>query len=287
MKDIISIYTVDDNARVYVANTRNLVNQAFNIHQTTAVATAAFGRTLTAGAIMGAMLKNNTDLLTLSIKGDGPIGGVVATVNNKAQVKGYVHNPIVNIPNKPNGKLDVSGAIGRGTLTITKDLSLKEPQSGSTPLVSGEIAEDITYYYALSEQIPSSVALGVLVDRDLSIKQAGGYIIQLMPFASEAFIAHLEATIPNIPSVTNMLEAGQDILHTLFPRHNIKHHGDITPQYHCNCSLEKTTKALIAVGKQELMAILEEDGKANLHCHFCKTDYGFDAGDLREMIDGL
>ena len=284
IKDIITIYTVEESVRLFIANTRNVVNRAFEIHKTSPVVTAAFGRTLTAAAIMGAMLKNETDLLTITVKGDGPIGGIVVTVNNKAQTKGYVHNNIVKIPPKPNGKLDVSAAVGYGTLTITKDIALKEPVNSQTPLVSGEIAEDITYYYAKSEQIPSCVALGVLVDRDYTVLAAGGFIAQLLPQAKEEIIAHLESILPSLPPITTMLTNGQDILSALFPYHKINKHGSVEPLYHCNCTREKTQKALISIGKEELKNILKEDGAANIHCHFCKTNYLFNKEDMEGLI---
>ncbi|MCL1995930.1 MAG: Hsp33 family molecular chaperone HslO [Defluviitaleaceae bacterium] len=269
---------------MFIANTRNIVNDAFAIHKTSPVVTAAFGRTLTAAAIMGAMLKNETDLLTITIKCDGPIGGIVATVNNRSQVKGYVHNNIVEIPTKPTGKLDVSGAIGKGTLTVTKDISLKEPVSGQTPLVSGEIAEDITHYYAKSEQIPSCVALGVLVDRDYTVLAAGGFIAQLLPGAKEEIISHLESVLSTLPPVTTMLTTGKDILTTLFPHHKINDHGSIEPAYYCNCTRGKTQKALISVGEEELQTILKEDGEAKIHCHFCKSNYLFNRADIEGLL---
>jgi len=285
-KDNIFMYTVDKSARVFIANTYNLVNEAFKIHNTTPVVTAALGRTLTATAIMGAMLKNDSDVLTVTIKGKGQIGGIVATTNNKCEVKGYVFNNHVQIPNKPGyiAKLDVSAAIGEGILTITKDVGLKEPQSGQVPLVSGEIAEDITYYYAKSEQTPSSVALGVLVNRDYTVKQAGGFIIQLLPHAKEGFIKHLENIIPTLPPITTMLENGDDILKLIFPKQSINNNGSTVPTYYCNCNRNKTQKALMAVGKKELLAILKEDKEANIHCHFCKKDYNFTENDINEII---
>ena len=284
MKDSINIYTVEENARVYIASTKNLVQQSRFIHNTTPVVTAALGRTLTAGAIMGAMLKNDTDLLTISIKGNGPIGGIVVTADNKSCVKGYVHNNKVQIPLKPTSKLDVAGAIGTGTITVTKDISLKHPISGSLELVSSEIAEDITYYFAKSEQIPSVVGLGVLVDTDFSVLQAGGFIVQLLPGAKEEFITTLEDSLTKLPSVTKMLSDGQPVLTTLFPNQKFRYHGEITPSFTCNCSRERTQKALVSVGKIELQAILDEDKGAKIHCHFCNTDYDFSEEDIRELL---
>ncbi|MCL1936321.1 MAG: Hsp33 family molecular chaperone HslO [Defluviitaleaceae bacterium] len=282
--DIISFYTVDESARVYIANTKKLVNDAFKIHKTTPVVTAAFGRTLTAATIMGSMMKNETDLLTITIKGDGPLGGIVTTANNGAEVKGYVYNNYVDIPLKPNGKLDVSKAVGSGTISITKDIGLKTPISGMVPLTTSEIAEDITYYYAKSEQIPTAVSLGVLVDIDYTVKEAGGFIIELLPNAKEIFINNLENTIKNLPSITNMLLNKDDIIKMLFENNSVIKHGEIEPKFYCNCNREKTEKALIAIGKKELNEILVEDKKAIMHCYFCKKDYVFNDEDLKSLI---
>ncbi|MCL2421086.1 MAG: Hsp33 family molecular chaperone HslO [Defluviitaleaceae bacterium] len=276
--------------RVFVATTKNLAGKARELHQTTPVATAALGRLLTAASIMGATLKNDSDIITLIIKGDGPIGGIVATTNNQSQVKGYVFQPHVILPKNNIGKLDVGGAVGSGTLAVSKDLGLKEPVSGQVALVSGEIAEDITYYFAVSEQTPSSVALGVLVDVDYSVKQAGGYIIQVMPDADEAVLAHLEKHLPTLPSITTLLDEGntpEDILALLFEGHDTVIYDKIYPAFACSCSLEKTRKVLLNVGLDELKLILEEDKGANLHCHFCNTDYYFDEDAIQEMIAGI
>jgi len=291
MQDYIIRATVGNGSvRVFVASTKNLVDKARALHQTTPVATAALGRLLTAASIMGATLKNGSDIITLMVKGDGPLGGIVATTDNKSRVKGYVFEPHVDIPSKRPGKLDVGGAVGAGILAVSKDLGLKEPVSGQVALVSGEIAEDITYYFAVSEQIPSSVALGVLVDRDYSVKQAGGYIIQIMPGAEEAMITHMEEKLPQMPSVTTMLEAGkspEDILDRLFEGHDVVVHDKIYPEYFCNCSLERTSKVLLNVGLEELNLILEEDKGANIHCHFCNTNYYFDEDAIQEMIAAI
>jgi len=273
--------------RVFAATTKNLVDTARRLHGTSPVATAAIGRMLTAGAMMGAMLKNDTDVLTLSIMGDGPLGGIVVTADSSSRVKGYVYNPTINIPLKSAGKLNVSGAIGAGTLTVTRDLGLKEPVSGQIQLVSGEIAEDITYYFAVSEQTPSAVILGVLVDRDYTVKQAGGLILQVMPGTNEDAITHLENSISALPAMTTLLDEGKsprNILETIFTEYDVTIHDKIYPSYHCNCSREKTKIALRSVGKEELATILKEDKGANLHCHFCNEDYYFDETDLKNLI---
>ncbi len=211
--------------RAFAASTRDLVEQARQNHNTSPVATAALGRLLTAGAMMGSMMKNEDDLLTLKIQGDGPIGGLTVTADNKGAVKGYVNNPMVVLPCNDKGKLDVGGALGVGVLSVVQDIGLKEPYVGQTILVTGEIAEDLTYYYATSEQTPSSVALGVLMNRDNTVRQAGGFIIQLMPGAEESVIASLEARLGEISSVTSLLDEGltpEDILNRIL--------GDMEPE---------------------------------------------------------
>ncbi|MCL1924878.1 MAG: Hsp33 family molecular chaperone HslO [Defluviitaleaceae bacterium] len=292
--DYILHATIDEVARVFIATTKNLVEEARKTHETTPVVTAALGRLLTAGAIMGATLKNETDLLTLQIKGDGLAKGLVVTADNKSRVKGYPHNSHVDIPLKPNGKLDVSTALGFGELRIIKDIGLKEAVTGSVELISGEIAEDITYYYAKSEQTPSSVALGVLVDRDYTVKQAGGFIIQLLAGTDEetkeALIIHLESVLASLPPVTTMLEQGlspEDILKKLFPTQKINIHRQIEPSFYCNCSRERMTKALIAIGEKELRTMQKEDGGAVLNCHFCKKSQNYTINDLEDIIQNL
>ena len=291
MEDYIVRATAGEGSvRVFVATTRNMVNRAFEIHKTSPVATAAIGRLLTGASIMGCMLKNDTDIITISVKGDGELGGIVVTTDNKSRVKGYVKNPLVNLPLKENGKLDVSGAVGHGTMTVTKDLGLKEPMSGQIPIVSGEIAEDLTYYFAKSEQTPSSVALGVLVDRDYTVKQAGGFIIQIMPDAKEEIISYLEERLSTLPAMTTMLEEGktpEDILKILFGENEVKIYERLPAEYYCSCSKEKTEKALVSVGLTELKSILEEDKGANIHCHFCNADYYFDENDIKSLISKL
>lgn len=273
--------------RVFVANTRETVEKAFEYHKTSPVISAALGRALTGAAMMGSMLKGEDDMLTLQIKGDGPAGIITVTSDSKARVKGYAGNPRVELPLTEDGKLDVKTAIGKGTLTVMKDMGLKEPYVGQIPLTSGEIAEDLTYYFAKSEQTSSAVALGVLVDKDYSIKQAGGFIIQLMPEADEDTIFSLEIKLHEMEPVTAMLEKGmapEDIMDYLI--------GDLEPnildkvpvEYYCNCSRERVEKALISLGKKEIAKIIEEDGKATLHCHFCNKDYEFNEEDLINII---
>ncbi len=276
--------------RVFVADTRETVEKAFEYHKTSPVMSAALGRALTGAAMMGSMLKGEEDILTLQIKGDGPAGIITVTSDSKSRVKGYAGNPRVDLPLTEEGKLDVKTAIGKGTLTIMKDMGLKEPYVGQIPLTSGEIAEDLTYYFAKSEQTPSAVALGVLVDKDYTIKQAGGFIIQLMPEADEDTIFSLEIKLHEMEPVTTMLEKGmtpEDILDYLI--------GDLEPnildrvpvEYYCNCSRERVEKALISIGKEEIAKIIEEDGKATLHCHFCNKDYEFNEDELMDIVKKL
>ncbi len=284
---ILRATAANGSVRLFVADTRQTVQQAFEYHNTSPVMSAALGRALTAVAIMGSMLKSEKDLVTIQIKGDGPGGGLTVTSNSLSEVKGYVNNPIVDLPLKPNGKLDVQAALGFGTLTVIMDLGMKEPYIGNIPLVSGEIAEDITYYFAKSEQTPSAVALGVLVDRDYSIKEAGGFVIQMMPDAEDEIITALEEKLKTVEPVTTMLEKGmtpEDILNVLVGEWQPKILDKVPVNYVCNCSRERVEKALIAIGKKEIAKIIEEDGKASLHCHFCNKDYDFSKDDLERLL---
>lgn len=277
----------EGSVRVFVATTKNTVQEAFERHQTSPVMSAALGRALTAVSIMGSMLKSDTDLVTIKINGDGLGKGLVVTSDNKSRVKGYPLNPIVDIPLKPNGKLDVQTALGEGSLMVIKDLGLKEPYVGQIPLISGEIAEDLTYYFAKSEQTPSAVSLGVLVDRDYSIKQAGGFIIQVMPDADENIITSLEEKLATMKPFTTLMEEGnspEDISNLLLGEFNLNILDKIPVSFYCNCSKERVEKALISIGKEELENIIEEDKKATLHCHFCNKDYNFNENELKELL---
>jgi len=287
---IIRASAANHSVRAFIATTKDLVAHAHKIHHTSPLAAAALGRLLTASAMMGFTLKNETDLLTLSIKGDGNLGGVVATTNHHCEVKGYVHNAQAALLESRPGKFDIGTSIGLGTLTVTKDLGLKEPVSGTTELVSGEIAEDLTYYFASSEQTPSSVALGVLMNTDNTVAQAGGYIIQLMPDAGEDIINHLENVLPALPSITQLLterNAPEDILNKIFEGFEPQILDKIHPVFKCNCSREKAERALISTGTKELRALLDTDKTATLHCHFCNTDYVFSENDLKSMLKAL
>ena len=287
MSDIILRATAAGGAvRIFTADTRELVNVAFEKHKTSPVMTAAMGRLLTAAAMMGIMQKGEKDTITLRVEGSGPAGRVVAIADSKGRVKGYTPNPIVDIPLKPNGKLDVSGAIGVGLLTVTRDMGLKEPYVGTTELISGEIAEDLTYYFTSSEQTPSSVGLGVLVDRDYSIKRAGGFIIQLMPFAEESVISCIENNLKNITSVTSFYEEGGDaekLLNLLMDGLEPEITDRISPEYHCDCNREKVENALISIGKDEIDSMIEDGEPIDVHCDFCNTTYTFSVDELKEI----
>lgn len=274
--------------RIFVADTKQTAQKSFELHKTSPVMSAAMGRALTAAAIMGSMLKSEDDLISIQIKGDGPGGGLTVTSDSKSRVKGYPYNAMVDIPLKSIGKLDVQGALGYGTFTVIKDMGLKEPYVGQIPLVSGEIAEDLTYYFAKSEQTPSAVALGVLVDRDYSIKQSGGFIIQMMPDADDEIVTELEDKLTKIESVTEMLERGmntEDILNALVGGFDPQILDTIPVEYHCNCTRQRVEKALISLGKKELAKIIEEDGKASMHCHFCNKDYDFNREELVTILN--
>ena len=272
--------------RAFAATTKNLVESARVHHNTSPVATAALGRTLTAGAIMGSMMKNDTDMLTLQIRGDGPIEGITVTADSHANVKGYVGNPDVMLPPK-NGKLDVGGAVGIGLLQVIKDMGLKEPYVGQTILVSSEIAEDLTYYFATSEQVPSAVGLGVLMNKDNTVRQAGGFIVQLMPFAEESTIAKLEENVQKITSVTNLLEEGhtpESLLEKVLEGFDMEINEKVPTEFYCNCSRERVEKALISIGRKELNEMIQEGKSIEMNCHFCNKNYEFTVEELKEIL---
>lgn len=274
--------------RAFAATTKDLVEHARQIHNTSPVATAGLGRMLTAASMMGATLKNSSDILTLIAKGDGPLGGITVTADSASNVKGYVNNP--SFVNPPNffGKFDVGGAIGNGTLTVIKDIGLKEPYSGQVSLITGEIAEDLTYYFATSEQVPTSVALGVLMNKNNTVRQAGGFIIQLMPFASDEVIDSLEAKIKGITSITSLLDSGmspEDILNQVLGDMDLEITDTIPTAYNCNCSRERVTKAIISIGKKEITDMINEGKDIEVNCHFCNKNYVFTPEDLKELIN--
>ena len=272
--------------RAFAATTRHLVDEAAAIHGTTPVAAAALGRLLTATAIMGLMAGNDNDLITVNIKGDGPIGGVLATSDGLGRVRGYAQNPKGDIAARSDGKLNVGGAIGNGQITVIKDLGLKEPYIGTLALVSGEVAEDVAGYFAFSEQVPSIVSLGVLVERDHSIKQAGGFMLQLMPGFDDALIDALEAKMADFPAITALLEAGktpEDVLDMLLADFGYEITDKSSLEFYCNCDRGRVTGALVSMGAKELGEIIEEDGKAEVNCHFCNKHYVFGKDELTEI----
>ncbi len=277
----------DDQIRFFAATTRDLVEDARKIHETSPVVTAALGRLLTAGAMMGSMCKNDTDVLTLQIKGDGPIGGLTVTADAQGNVKGYPYENMVIIPASKAGKLDVGTAVGKGVLSVIKDIGLKEPYVGQTDLVSGEIAEDLTYYFATSEQIPTAVALGVLMNHDNTVRQAGGFIVQLMPYASEEVITALEKALERFTSMTNELEKRgtvEKVMEFLFEDMGYKIYDTIDTRFYCNCSRERVEKAVISIGEKEIKEMIEEDKPIEVNCHFCNKKYSFSVEELKNMI---
>ena len=273
--------------RAFAAVTTNLVEEAREHHGTSPVATAALGRLLTGGVMMGSMMKNDTDMLTIQIQCSGQIEGLTVTADSKGNVKGYVFNPDVMLPAK-NGKLDVGGALGQGVMTIIKDMGLKEPYSGQTILQTGEIAEDLTYYYATSEQTPSSVALGVLMNKDNTVRQAGGFIIQLMPGASEAVISALEKKIGEIHSITTLLDVGntpETILQYILGDLGLEINEKLPAKFTCNCNKSRIERALISVGKKDIQEMIDDGKPIEVNCHFCNKNYQFTVDELGKMLE--
>ena len=235
---------------------------------------------------MGSMMKNETDMLTLQVRGDGPLGGITVTADSKGDVKGYVNNPDVMLPPK-NGKLDVGGAVGIGLLNVIKDMGLKEPYVGQVALQTSEIAEDLTYYFATSEQVPSAVGLGVLMNKDNTVRQAGGFIVQLMPFAEESTIAKLEENVQKITSVTNLLEEGhtpESLLEKVLEGFDMEINEKVPTEFYCNCSRERVEKALISIGRKELNEMIQEGKSIEMNCHFCNKNYEFTVEELKEIL---
>ena len=273
--------------RAFAAYTKNTVETARQAHNTSPVVTAGLGRLLTAGAMMGSMMKGDRDVLTIKAEGSGPVGHYLVTADSKGNVKGYAANPNVILPANAAGKLDVGGSLGVGLLTVIKDLGLKEPYTGTCELVSGEIAEDLTYYFASSEQTPSSVGLGVLMTKDNTVNVAGGFIIQLMPDATEETISIVEEKISTIKSVTSMLENGLDpegIINLILGGLDPEILDKMPVRFYCNCSKERVSKALIAIGRKELEYIIEENEPIEVKCHFCNKAYNFTVDELKKLV---
>ena len=272
--------------RAFAASTTELVEQARQRHNTSPVASAALGRLLTGGVMMGSMMKNPTDILTLQVKCGGPIGGLTVTADSQGKVKGYVNNPDVLLPPK-NGKLDVGGALGAGFLNVIKDMGLKEPYSGQTVLQTGEIAEDLTYYFATSEQVPSSVGLGVLMEKDNTVKCAGGFIVQVMPCIEDEVLERLEKNIQNIQSVTAMLDNGhtpEDMLAQVLEGLELEIVDTLPAHFSCNCSKERIEKAIISIGKNDIQSMIDDGKDIEVKCHFCNTAYNYTVDELKELL---
>ena len=273
--------------RAFAATTRDTVEFARASHNTSPVATAALGRLLTGSAMMGAMMKGEKDLLTIKIEGDGPIGGMTVTADSKGNVKGYAFHPEVMLPPNEKGKLDVGKALGVGVLTVIKDMGMKEPYVGQTILVTGEIAEDLTYYFATSEQTPSSVALGVLMNRENTVRQAGGFILQMMPGVSEEAVSGLEKRLSQIISVTALLDEGrtpEEILKYVLEDLDLEILDQMPVKFSCNCSKERIEKALVSVGRQELQQMIDEGKTIEVNCHFCSRHYPVTVEELKRLL---
>lgn len=288
MKDYIVKATAANNQiRAYAASTKELVEHARCIHNTSPVATAALGRLLTAGSIMGSMQKGEKDLLTLQIQCSGPIKGLTVTADSKARVKGYVGDPFVMLPPNDKGKLDVGKALDLGVMSIIKDMGLKEPYVGQTHLVSGEIAEDLTYYFATSEQVPSSVALGVLMNKENTVRQAGGFIIQLMPFTEDKIIDKLEETLKNMKPITELLDADMTpemILEEVLGEFGLQINEKVDTEYYCNCCKDRVHKAISSISKKDIQEMIDDNKPIEVNCHFCDKKYVFEVDELKEMV---
>ncbi len=286
---IVRAIAANGQIRAFAATTKNLVEEAKNRHNTSPIATVALGRLLTGGAMMGTMMKNDADIVTIQIKSDGPIGAMTVTADAKGRVKGFVKNPQVMLPLK-NGKLDVAGALGIGVLSVIKDIGLKEPYVGDTILVTSEIADDLTYYFATSEQVPSSVGLGVLMNKDNTVEQAGGFIIQLLPGASEETVNLLEKRIAEVKSVTDLLEKGmtpEQILEFILRDMDLNILDKINTQFYCNCSKDRVSKAVMSTGAEEIQQMIDDNEPIEVNCHFCNSHYTFSVEELKEMLEAV
>lgn len=289
MKDyLVRATAADAQIRAFAATTRQMVETARQKHDTSPVVTAALGRLLTAGSMMGSMLKGEEDLLTLQVTGDGPMGGMTVTADSKGHVKGYANEPQVILPANSQGKLDVGGTVGSGILRVIQDSGLKDPYVGQTVLQTGEIAEDLTYYFATSEQVPSSVGLGVLMERDNTVRQAGGFIVQLMPFAEEETISRLEQNLGKIRSVTSMLDEGltpEELLGLVLEGMDIQFRDTCEVEFSCSCSKERVEKALISIGREEIDKMIADGEPIEVKCHFCNKGYQFSVQELEEIVE--
>ena len=285
---IVRATAAEGQIRAFASTTRELVETARAAHNTSPVATAALGRLLSAAGMMGLVMKGGKDLLTIKIQGDGPIGGLTVTADAKGDVKGYAFNPGVMLPPNAKGKLDVGGALGVGVLSVIRDVGLKEPYVGQTILVTGEIAEDLTYYYATSEQTPSSVALGVLMNTDNTVRQAGGFMIQLMPGASDEIVTKLERTLGEITSITSLLDAGNSpemILEHILGEFGLEILDRLPTRFVCNCTKDRVEKAIVSIGKKEIQEMIDDGKSIEVNCHFCNKHYEFTVEELRELLE--
>ena len=284
---IVRAMAANQQIRAFAITSRELVEKARESHNTSPVATAALGRLLSAGAMMGVMMKGEKDVLTLQMKGSGPLGGNTVTADSMGNVKGYVDNPNAMLPPNAEGKLDVGGAIGIGILNVIKDMGLKEPYNGTVELKTGEIGDDLTYYFATSEQVPSAVGLGVLMNKDNTVKQAGGFIIQLMPFIDEKVVDKLEEKLAHVKSVTAMLDNGytpEMILEELLGEFGLEITDTMPTKFTCNCDKKRVEKALIGVGRKNLNEMVQDGKTIEVNCHFCNAKYEFTVEELKELI---
>ncbi|MBU3185426.1 Hsp33 family molecular chaperone HslO [Clostridium estertheticum] len=288
MDNLVRATAKDGQVRIVAAITTELVNEGVTMHQCAPTAAAAFGRMLTAGTLMGTLLKSEKDSLTLQIDGGGQAKGVVVTAHADSSVKGYIGNPNVDLPANTLGKLDVGGAVGKdGYLRVIRDMGLKEPYIGQVPIRTGEIGDDLAYYFTVSEQTPSAVGLGVLVDTDMSIKAAGGFIIQMMPDADEFLADMITYRLEEIPSITDFIAKGMsicEILEFIFEDMELKIHEEVKPMYKCDCSRERVERALISIGKKDLEEIYNDDKTEELKCHFCNKNYEFNHEDIGKLL---
>lgn len=288
MKDyIVRASACDGMIRAFCCTTKNMLEYAKEAHKTSPVVTAALGRLLSAGAMMGIMLKGEKDLVTLKVQGSGPVKSIIVTADSKGNVKGYPEVPVVDIGKNEKGKLDVASAVGIGLLTVIRDTGLKEPYVGTVELISSEIAEDLTYYYAKSEQIPSSVALGVLMNKDNTVKASGGFIIQLMPGASEEVIIKLEEKLKNLAPISSLLseKTPEEILDLVLGEFGLNINKVDETAFFCDCGKEKIKKALISLGKKEIENIINDGESINVNCHFCDKNHEFNLEELKEILE--
>lgn len=284
---IIRATAANHQIRAFAISSTNTIEEARQRHNTSPIATVALGRLMSAGAMMGTMMKGDDDIITIQIKGDGPIGGLTVTADAKANVKGYVNHPEVMLPLNSAGQLDVEKALGIGVLSVIKDIGLKEPYVGDTILVTSDVTQDITYYFATSEQVPTSVGLSVIMSKDNTVKSAGGFIIQLLPDASEEIISALEKKIKEVKNVTTMLEHGytpEQMLEELLGEFGLDILDKIPTQFYCNCSKERMSRALISIGRKELSSLIEEGRTIEVNCHFCGSHYNFDVEELKDLL---